>query len=100
MVKINKTWSGIESEKSANKIVGNIGESMAIFYLQKNKYKILDTNYKTKFGEIDIIAKDADDRIIFVEVKARNTARFGYPREAVTTQKQTTIHSKKWRKIF
>ena len=41
--------------------------------------------------EIDIIAKDKDDRIIFVEVKSRQTARFGHPREAVNKQKQITI---------
>ena len=89
MANINS--NGITSIKAKNKLTGNIGEVQAIAFLEKNKYKILDTNYKTKFGEIDIVAQDKDNRIIFVEVKARNTAKFGYPREAVTPKKQLVI---------
>lgn len=72
------------------KILGNKGEALAKEYLIKQKYKILDTNYSNKLGEIDIIAKD-DDTIVFVEVKARETARFGLPREAITPYKQQKI---------
>ena len=50
----------------------------------------MEVNYKNKIGEIDIIAKK-DDRIIFVEVKQRTTAKFGYPREAVNYTKQRKI---------
>lgn len=72
-------------------IFGNQGETLAKRYLIKNKYKILETNYKNTIGEIDIIAKDKDT-IVFVEVKARNSTRFGLPREAVTPYKQNKIH--------
>lgn len=66
------------------------GEQLATEYLQNKKYKILARNYTTKIGEIDIIAKDGDT-IVFVEVKARQTKRFGYPREAITNAKQYKI---------
>ena len=56
----------------------------------EGSYEILETNYKNQIGEIDIIAKDGE-RYVFVEVKARSTAMFGYPREAVTPKKQHTI---------
>lgn len=79
-----------KSSKTENKVKGNIGESLAENYLLKKGYQILETNYANKIGEIDIIAKDGN-RIVFVEVKARATAKFGYPREAVTLHKQNKI---------
>ena len=72
------------------KIPGKIGEAVAFNYLKQNDYKILETNYTCKMGEIDIIAKK-DEIIVFVEVKARTTAKFGLPREAVTLYKQHKI---------
>lgn len=82
---------GIFKIKVKNKITGNVGEAMSFKYLQDNGYEILETNYKNKIGEIDIIAKDEDERLIFVEVKTRATAKHGYPREAVNRQKQQKI---------
>jgi len=79
-----------KSSKSKNKIVGNIGEESAVIYLEENDFEIIERNYRNKIGEIDIIAKK-DDRIHFIEVKNRSTAKFGYPREAVTNQKQNKI---------
>ena len=69
---------------------GQAGESLAVRYLKKNGYKILEQNYRTKLGEIDIIAKDRDT-IVFVEVKARRSGRFGNPKYAVTLKKQRKI---------
>jgi putative endonuclease len=66
------------------------GESIAAHHLKKNGYKILEKNYRTKLGEIDIIAKDRDT-IVFVEVKSRKTRRFGNPKWAVTPEKQRKI---------
>ncbi len=66
------------------------GESLAVRHLKSVGYHIIETNYRTKLGEIDIIAKDADT-IVFVEVKARSSARFGSPKHAVTHKKMKTI---------
>ena len=71
-------------------IVGVKGEELAKTYLIKNKYKILEQNYTTKLGEIDIIAQ-FKNIVVFVEVKQRQSARFGLPREAVTPYKQQKI---------
>ena len=79
------------SPKQLNKVKGNIGESLAVNYLKKSKYVVLENNYKTNIGEIDIIAKDKENRIIFVEVKSKSTLKHGYPREMVTRQKQQKI---------
>ena len=69
---------------------GEKGEAIAVRQLKKDGYKILETNYRTKLGEIDIVAKD-QDTIVFVEVKARRSVHFGSPKWAVTAQKQKKI---------
>ena len=69
---------------------GEKGEAIAVGRLRKEGYKIIETNYRTKLGEIDIIAKDKDT-IVFVEVKARSTIHFGSPKWAVTPKKQRKI---------
>jgi putative endonuclease len=76
--------------KFFNKITGLKGEKLAIKYLKNNNYKIIDTNYTTKIGEVDIIAKK-DTQTVFVEVKTRSTKKFGNPSEAVTKHKQNKI---------
>ncbi|MBE7075821.1 MAG: YraN family protein [Clostridiales bacterium] len=76
--------------KVLNKIKGDCGEILAQKFLRKLKYKIIETNYKNKFGEIDIIAQK-DGKIVFVEVKSRETSAFGRPIEAVDLNKQNKI---------
>ena len=73
-------------------IYGKRSEIIATDYLKKKGYKILETNYKNKVGEIDIIAKDKK-YIVFVEVKARMSGAFGHPFEAIDEIKQQKIHS-------
>ncbi len=85
MKKENKDISKVK-----NKIEGNKGEIRAVQFLKKEKYKILQTNYKNRIGEIDIIA-EKDNVIVFVEVKNRSTFAFGRPIEAVTLHKQNQI---------
>jgi len=58
--------------------------------LKKNGYKIIEQNYRTPLGEIDIIAREKKI-IVFVEVKSRRSVRFGNPKWAVTPQKQRKI---------
>ena len=65
-------------------------ESLAARLLKRRGYTILETNYRTPLGEIDIIARDRDT-IVFVEVKARRSLGFGGPKWAVTPKKQRKI---------
>jgi len=67
--------------------VGSYGEEIAASYLKKQGYRILEQNYRKRYGEIDIIAEDGED-IVFVEVKTRKSDLFGSPFEAVDTRKQ------------
>lgn len=61
---------------------GNEGEELAAKFLKRQGLKILKTQYRTKFGEIDLVARDGRE-IVFVEVKTRRTLEFGHPEEAV-----------------
>jgi len=75
-----------------NHINGIINEDKAVNYITKaKKYKLLDKNYSTKIGEIDIICQTKDKTIVFVEVKHRNTERFGLGREAINEYKINKI---------
>ena len=69
---------------------GKKSETIAVKHLKKQKYKILEENYRTRLGEIDIIAKDGDT-IAFIEVKSRRSDQFGHPKWAITPQKQRKI---------
>ena len=67
---------------------GRKGEKEAVRFLKKNKFKILDTNYYTRFGEIDIVAYDKKEKeFVFVEVKTRSNRAFGYPEDSVVGAK-------------
>ena len=59
-------------------------------YLESREIEIIALNYRTLFGEIDIIAKDKE-YIVFIEVKFRRNIEYGYPREAVGKNKQKNI---------
>lgn len=70
--------------------LGNLGESLARDELARSGYAILATRYRTRFGEIDIVASD-EGTIVFVEVKARQSARYGTAAEAIGLKKRRRI---------
>lgn len=66
--------------------VGALGERIAAKYLTKKGYRILETGYRPRHGEIDIVARDGKTTV-FVEVKTRTNARYGSPEDAVNAGK-------------
>ena len=72
--------------------LGFLGENLAVSELTRRGYAILDRRYRTRHGEIDIVADDGGT-IVFVEVKARATREFGGAAEAVTPFKQRRLAS-------
>ena len=70
--------------------LGKEGERIAKEFLKKKGYSILQENYRTPFGEIDIIAREKDV-LVFVEVKTRADLTFGSPFEAVNQRKKEKI---------
>lgn len=73
-----------------NRETGSSKELIAANYLKEKGYSIVDTNFRVRQGEIDIIAKDKET-IVFVEVKYRNNTGSGHPLEAVGVAKQKKI---------
>lgn len=71
---------------AAHNELGKKGEEEAVRYLSQNGYVILEQNWVFDKYEIDIIAQN-EDYIVFVEVKTRNTDRWGNPEEAVSNKK-------------
>jgi len=69
---------------------GTIAELKATNYLLKKKYELLDYNFRSRFGEIDIIVKNKKF-IVFVEVKARDENSLAEPKEFVDYRKQQRI---------
>jgi putative endonuclease len=66
--------------------LGKLGEDIATSHLQKEGYRIIQRNFKARYGEIDIICVK-DNVLVFVEVKTRIGLAFGTPEEAVTPRK-------------
>jgi putative endonuclease len=75
--------------KDMSKIsTGKEGEQIAVAYLKKNGYRICETNFRCPLGEIDIIAREKANELVFIEVKTRRSRELGYPEQAVGTKKQ------------
>ncbi len=78
--------------KALNRVTGRSGEDVAARTLQDKGYTILERNFGSKFGEIDIIAKDKNT-LVFVEVKAKTGIAFGSPEEMVGRGKLQRIRN-------
>lgn len=70
--------------------IGTNGELLAVNFLKKLGYQIIESNWRCGKREIDIIATEGE-QLVFVEVKTRRSRRFGYPEEAVTPAKQAHL---------
>jgi len=82
----------VESLPQNNASVGNRGEELAADFLTARGYRNLERNFRCKGGEVDIIARDPENRsLVFVEVKTRRGLSYGVPQLAVTPFKQRQI---------
>lgn len=70
--------------------LGNRGENLAAEHLERQGFQILERQLRGHFGELDLVALDADT-VVFVEVKTRATMAAGDPTEAITRAKQKKI---------
>lgn len=74
-----------------NQATGQLGEQAAADYLSNQGYRILERNFRSRGGEVDIVARDRQGCIAFVEVKTRRSLAYGLPQQAVTIRKQRQI---------
>ncbi len=77
---------GRENRRTA----GSRGESLAAGWLRARGFRIIESNYRCRLGEIDLIAEDGGT-VVFVEVKSKRGGRFGAPEEMVTHGKQARL---------
>jgi len=82
-------WRGRGARKTRQELA-RIGEEHAARYLRSVGYRVRERNYRTRSGEIDIVAEHKG-ALVFVEVKARSATDFAEPRESVTLAKQRQI---------
>lgn len=75
----------------ARKNLGKMGEDVAAFYLEKKGYTILQKNYHSRYGEIDLVCQTKEKHWSFVEVKLRQNKKFGSPEASVTDWKLAKI---------
>lgn len=76
--------------KKENFKTGRYGEDLAVDYLEKKGYKIKERNFRTRFGEIDIVGYDKDI-LVFVEVKTKIGHDFGEPEEMINKTKLSKV---------
>lgn len=84
-----------------------MGEEIARGYLEKNGYKIIEQNYKTKYAEIDLVARKGNE-MVFVEVRTKKGKNFGAPEETINKRKLRKLWGnakaytvwKKWRGFY
>ena len=76
--------------KDTRKLTGGFGEAVAEKYLKARGYSVIEKNFRTPFGEIDLIA-ERDGCVVFLEVKTRISERFGPPLSAITWQKKKKV---------
>lgn len=76
--------------KKTTTAIGRQGEDIAADWLSSHNYTIVTRNYRQRFGEVDIIARQ-DGWLVFIEVKTRSSARFGSPLDSVTEKKQQQL---------
>lgn len=70
--------------------LGKTGEDAAVRHLENLRYRIIERNYRCRFGEVDIIALDKRT-VVFVEVKTRSTDSYGSPEMSITMRKQRQL---------
>ncbi len=71
----------------ARKNLGDSGERLAALLIEQRGYHILARNFRTRSGELDLVAQDAND-LVFIEVRVRKGAQYGTPEESLTPRKR------------
>lgn len=69
---------------------GRLGEKLAQDFLNRRGYEIIETNYRTRDGEVDVIARHKDT-LVFIEVRAKKGLNFGTPEESITETKMAKL---------
>lgn len=80
----------LKSSMATSRELGEWGEALAAKYMIQKGFSLLEHNYHSRYGEIDLILENGDF-VVFAEVKLRKSSRYGTPAEAVTPRKQEKL---------
>ena len=89
---VMKPMIRVSTEGNPRQRLGNWGEGVARRFLEREGYRVLDTKYRCRWGEVDIVAGDGGE-LVFVEVRTRRGTRFGTPQESITPSKASRLES-------
>ncbi len=67
--------------------LGRWGEDLAVSYLEKEGYSIIERNFRTRYGEVDVVASKGG-QVIFIEVRTKSSDAYGGPEESITARKR------------
>jgi putative endonuclease len=81
------------SPDTDSRSLGNLGEEFVTCWLQARGWNIIDRNWRSRYGELDVVAFDLDGTLVFIEVKTRRSTTYGAPQDAVTPKKQAHLRS-------
>ena len=81
---------GLDAVTADRRDLGSRGEELAKRHLLSRGYRVLESNYRAKGGEIDLVA-EKDGTLVFVEVRTRHRSGFGSPEESVTARKRAHL---------
>ena len=79
-----------DSQSPDSRRIGQDAEKQAAGFLRRRGYRILETNVRFAIGELDIVAEDGPT-LVFVEVRARRSSRFGTPEDSLTSAKRRRV---------
>ena len=82
----------VSTEGNPRQRLGNWGEGVARRFLEREGYRVLDTQYRCRWGEVDIVATEGGE-LVFVEVRTRRGTRFGTPQESIAPSKASRLES-------
>ena len=93
--------------KAGHLEIGRLGETFAREYLRRNGYKIIEQNYRNRYGEIDLVVQKKDV-LVFVEVRTKIGEQFGTPEETLNWKKlqkvkrnaSSYVARSKWNKLY
>ncbi len=92
----------LQAENIDNKKLGKLGETYTALRLMQQGWHLLDRNWHSRCGEIDLVMISPDRKLVFLEVKTRRSTQYGTPLEAITQEKRSKLRKTgmKWLKEF
>lgn len=91
--KFEQVSKELQDESLDSKDLGKLGETYAALKLMQQGWHLIDRNWHSRQGELDLVMITPEQKLVFVEVKTRRSVQYGTPLEAITKEKQSKLHT-------